>query len=77
VAAIADAAQAKLGQPFLADAENGDVLIVYQQAGEALLYRPSTNKLIAVGPIADAPQATSASLPAATSTNATTTPSRK
>lgn len=52
VATINDAASAKLGQPFLANAENGDVLIVYPNAQTAILYRPSTNKLIAVGPVA-------------------------
>jgi hypothetical protein len=51
MATINDAASAKAGQPFLKDAENGDVLIVYSTAGEAILYRPSTNKLVAVGPV--------------------------
>ena len=55
MAAINDAASAKQAQPFLKDAQNGDVLIVYQQAGEAILYRPSTNKLIAVGPVQNQP----------------------
>ena len=48
---ISDAVTAKQQQPFLAAADDGDVLIVYAQAGEALLYRPSTDKLIAVGPV--------------------------
>lgn len=51
MASISDAATVKKGQPFLTDAENGDVLIVYSNAAEAILYRPSTNKLIAVGPV--------------------------
>lgn len=73
MATINDAAAAKQGQPFLSAAQNGDVLIVYQATGEALLYRPSTDKLIAVGPVENnAPQGTAArpSQPvAATSTN--------
>ncbi len=51
MAAINDAANAKKGQPFLTGAANGDILIVYPNAAEALLYRPSTNQLIAVGPV--------------------------
>jgi hypothetical protein len=51
MATINDAAAAKKVQPFLTNAENGDVLIVYPNAKTALLYRPSTNKLIAVGPV--------------------------
>jgi hypothetical protein len=53
MATIKDAASAKVEQPFLKDAENGDVLIVYSDTGEAILYRPSTEKLIAVGPVTD------------------------
>jgi hypothetical protein len=51
MATIEDAASVKTAQPFLANAQNGDVLIVYASAETALLYRPSTNKLIAVGPV--------------------------
>lgn len=36
----------KLNQPFFADAKNGDYVIVYQQAGKVLLYRPATHKVI-------------------------------
>ncbi len=38
-------------QPFFKDAENGDMLIVYEKSGIAVLYRPSTNKLVKVGPL--------------------------
>lgn len=51
MATINDAISAKKAQPFLVNAANGDVLIVYQNAAEAFLYRPSTDKLIAVGPV--------------------------
>ena len=51
MATITDAAAAKKAQPFLANAQNGDVLIVYTSAQEALLYRPSSNVLITVGPV--------------------------
>lgn len=51
VAVIEDAASAKSAQPFLEDAQNGDVLIVYSQNQFALLYRPGDDKLVAVGPV--------------------------
>ncbi|MDR3547796.1 MAG: hypothetical protein P4M11_05960 [Candidatus Pacebacteria bacterium] len=57
MATITNASAVKSEQPFLANAENGDVLIVYTNAQTAMLYRPSTNKLIAVGPVTS--QATS------------------
>ncbi len=55
---IKDASSAKKTQPFLVNAKDGDVLIVYAKAGEAILYRPSTGKLVAVGPIKSNPQST-------------------
>ena len=62
MATINDAASVVKTQPFLSSAENGDVLIVYANAQEAILYRPSTNKLIAVGPVNSAtPQPLSSS----------------
>lgn len=54
MATINDAVSAKKAQPFLVNALNGDILIVYQNAAEAILYRPSSNKLIAVGPVNNA-----------------------
>jgi hypothetical protein len=36
---------------FFKDAENGDELLVYAQAREAILYRPSINKIISVAPL--------------------------
>jgi hypothetical protein len=81
MATINNAASAKTSQPFLVNAQDGDVLIVYPDAGEALLYRPSTDKLIAVGPVDNgAPsqaQAETPISPPATTTDATETPSKK
>lgn len=51
MATIEDAEGVKAGQPFLSNAENGDVLIVYNTTATAILYRPSSNLLIAVGPV--------------------------
>ena len=39
------------GQPFFKSPENGDILFAYTTAMKAILYRPSTNKIINVAPI--------------------------
>jgi hypothetical protein len=78
MATINDADSVKKEQPFLANAKNGDVIIVYASAQTALLYRPSEDKLIAVGPVTSAPTAgQSARQPVTTITNETTATSTK
>ncbi len=50
VATIANAAKLK-GQSFFANAKDGDKVIVYSQAKEAILYRPSTNQIVTIAPV--------------------------
>lgn len=78
MATINDAASVKKEQPFLANAKNGDIIIVYASAQTALLYRPSENKLIAVGPVTSAPTTGQSGQQSATLiTNGTTATSTK
>ena len=38
-------------QPFFVNSEDGDKVLIYVKGRKAILYRPSTNKIIEVGPI--------------------------
>lgn len=50
VAAVSDVSKLK-GQAFFVNAQNGDQVLIYSKAKKAVLYRPSTNKIIEVGPV--------------------------
>lgn len=50
VATITDANKLK-DQAFFKNAQNGDKVLIYSKAKKAILYRPSTNKVIEIAPI--------------------------
>ncbi|MEK7594733.1 MAG: hypothetical protein AAB436_03795 [Patescibacteria group bacterium] len=51
IANVTDAAAAKKQSAFFNTAVNGDKVLMYVKAGEAILYRPSTNKIVLVAPL--------------------------
>ena len=50
IATVSDASKLK-DQPFYAKAQNGDKVLIFNQARRAYLYRPSTDKVIELAPI--------------------------
>lgn len=42
----------KLTTPFLKQSENGDEILIYQKASLAIIYRPTADRIVAVGPVA-------------------------
>lgn len=50
LAEVTDVSQLS-NQHFFDHAENGDKVLIYLQAGRAVLFRPSSNKIIEVGPV--------------------------
>jgi len=50
VATVVDATKLK-NQAFFTNAQNGDKVLIFAQAKKAILYRPSTKKVVEVAPI--------------------------
>ena len=50
VATVLDKEKLK-DQPFFARAENGDKVIIYTKSGKAILFRPSTGRIVDIAPI--------------------------
>jgi hypothetical protein len=48
---VNDANLLKSQQAFFKDSANGDVLLVFQTSGKALIYREATNQIINSGPV--------------------------
>lgn len=57
VATVSDPTKLK-DQAFFADAQVGDKVLIYAHARRAILWRPSTHKIIGIAPITDAAAAT-------------------
>jgi len=51
VATINDAESLSKTQAFFAGSQNGDQIIIYLKAQKAIVYRPSEDKIVNVGPI--------------------------
>ena len=66
VAAVTNADQAKKQSAFFNNAQNGDKVLLYVKAGEAILYRPSTNKIIVVAPLTFSGNGTGTTTPSTT-----------
>jgi hypothetical protein len=43
--------KSKIDQPFMKNAENGDQVLLYFNSGRAIVYRPSADKIINMGPL--------------------------
>lgn len=55
IATVKDKNVLKSQQAFFANAENGDKLVIFQTARKAILFRPSTAKIIESGPLLVSP----------------------
>ena len=74
IATVVDAEKLRT-QPFFINAQNGDRVLLFAQAKKAILYRPSTKKLVEVAPLniaSNGANVAGASTTTPTSTSSTT-----
>lgn len=76
LATVTDITKLK-GQVFFADAKNGDQVILFPSKMIAILYRPSIDKIINIGPLSSSPDGATTPAPAPTKPAATTTTTKK
>ncbi|MDB5163918.1 MAG: hypothetical protein JWS12_536 [Candidatus Saccharibacteria bacterium] len=62
IAAVSDVTKLQ-GQAFFAKAQNGDKVLIFPNAARAVLYRPSTNKVIEYAPVNLGTSATAGTTP--------------
>lgn len=62
IATVTDQTKLK-DQPFFSNAKNDDKVLIYTQAKKAILYRPSTNKIIEVSTVNIGSDTTTATTP--------------
>lgn len=74
MATISDIAKLK-DQPFFQNAKNGDVLLVFNKAGKAILYNPTDKKIVEVAPVNNASTAGSPRPSGSSSPSPSPTPS--
>jgi len=55
IAVVQDVDKLKKDQPFFANAQNGDQILLFTEAKKAILYRSGSNQIIEVGPLLDKP----------------------
>jgi hypothetical protein len=61
IATVTDITKLK-GQQFFQNAKNGDIVLIYSKANEAILYDPMMNKILVTGPLAINQTSTNASV---------------
>lgn len=75
VLVLQDVAKIKAQQPFFKDAEDGDQVLIYSST--AIVYSPSKNKIVNVGPVTRDPQQGTSSQVQSSNASTTTKPAAK
>lgn len=75
IATVSDPSKLK-DQPFFANAQTGDKVLIYEKSGKAILYNPALDKIVEVSPINIDTQTPNTNIQSATTTPATSAKSR-